>query len=189
MKKGFVLLFTLCSVLGSHAQQMEGKYVGTELIPHRVDNFGKAHFYPRQDDGAHTWFFDVTVTIVDNRISVAKRYVSVDGRGRKDSADANVSTFNYVGVLTPVGDRYMARTKLTGRPALFPYDQKGSLKGKILKIEDIKPSRKEEAHTYQFFKYTDGEHWVFKEMVQQDFIIRPDKGGLWINNQFFKQIE
>jgi hypothetical protein len=49
-------------------------------------------------------------------------------------------------------------------------------------IEEVRPTPQEAVKTYQFHQYSGSEHWVLKEMVSQDLIIKQDVGGIWINN-------
>jgi hypothetical protein len=193
----FSLTLFLLTLVGQ-TQILDGIYFALELNGLRVDTSGKVGFYMSDHYPKEKWFHEVKVIIKNNSITVDKCPVSYDSLGKKGYSASDGGFLTYKGAITKVGDLFIAKTRLVDydyigfsvfEPPLIADDLDSSYIDTAL-LGSKKPSLKERINelrkTHDVTKGFHGnEVFLPKGTLRQDFVIRPDKGGLWINNVFY----
>lgn len=194
MKKTIFFLALIISIFVGKTQTIDGTFFALELNGLTVDTSGKVYFYMSDSFPKEKWFHEVKVVIKGNSITVDKYPVSYDSTGTKWYSASDGGFLTYKGTLAKAADLYIAKTKLVD------YDYIGMSYFDAPKISDdvnssyndtsfrhtTKPSRNELRKTHDVTKGIHGtEVFLPKGTLRQNFIIRPDKDGLWINNVFY----
>jgi hypothetical protein len=176
------------------AQTVEGTYFALEINGLMVDTSGTVYFYMQDRFPKEKWFHEVKVVIKGSNITITKYPISYDSLGKKWYSASDGGFLTYKGTITKSGDLYVAKT------ALVDYDYIGvsyfeppkiandidsnyidtvQNNGKNLSLTELRK-------THDVTKDVRGiEVFLPKGTLRQDYLIRPDKGGLWINNVFY----
>jgi hypothetical protein len=167
-----------------YSQSLDGTYKGNEPRLYKIDDFGNVVYYP---PSLLPWYFEVTVKIRGDRLDVFKRYVYTDSMARKHYADSLTNTYQYAAKLVKVQSRYLARTYLINNPAGNIYIN-GKYSGQPNAYNpNVLRNTKEEQNLHQWYRYSDGKYYTYKESIEQALVIKPDIDGIWINNKFYKK--
>lgn len=176
-----VLLYNICL-----SQTIEGHYRAFELNGLTIDSIGNIYFYGIDSFPKEKWFHEVNVTIKGNRITIDKTPVYFADSSKSYSV-SDGGFITYSGKLRQAGEIYYVRTKMVD------YDYMGLTFFDPPKIDETTGKPYSETDTIKKIdldKYDkikkDGVLVYFgKGILTQDYIIRPDKDGIWINNTFY----
>lgn len=194
MRKLLLLTISSFLTLVGQTQSIEGVYVGLELNGLRIDSAGQVYFYGVDSFPKQRQFHEVKIIIKSNSITVDKSPVYFDSSGKFYSA-SDGGFITYQGSLVKAADIYFAKTQM------IKYDYMGFSFFDPPKIaNDIdtsitnnqlpalkKRSEKELLEMFDQIKERDLFIYFPKGTLKQDYIIRPDKKGIWLNNIFFQR--
>lgn len=182
--KSQICVFSVLILLSikSFSQTIDGTYSALELIQLKIDTSGTISFYGKSSHGNEKWFYEVTVRIDSNQISIDKSPVVFDKNGRKSYSVSDGGFLSYRGQIVNLGNIYIAVMKLEDCDyiGISPPQPAPKIKGfsNVLTLKD--------SLDYESFVPKYGSPlWLLKGTVEQDIIIRKGDGGLWLNNNFF----
>ena len=193
MFKATLLSLLLISCNISWTQTIDGHYRALELNGLSIDSTGNIYFYGIDSFPNQKWYYEVNITIKGNQITVNKSPVWFKDAAKSYSA-SDGGLITYRGTLTKLGDTYIAKTKMVD------YDYMGLSFFDPPKISDdndttainqfVNETPKRETEQMRLGKYDrikkNGIYVYFpKGLLRQDFVIRPDKSGVWVNNVFY----
>jgi hypothetical protein len=194
MKKYFLFIpFSFLTLFGK-TQSIDGTFIGLELNGLTIDSAGQVYFYGVDTFPKQRWFHEVKVIIKSNRITVDKYPVCFDSLGKTYSA-SDGGFITYRGTLTKLGDVYIARTKMIAYDYLgFSFfdppqtvDDSDSSTVKMKSEALTKKSDKDLLEQYDRIKEKGLFIYFPKGTLRQDFSIRYDKKGIWLNNVLYKR--
>ncbi len=204
MKKIASLLTLLLFTVLGRTQSLDGTYVALELISLRIDTSGTVSFYMKDSFPKEVWFHEVQVVIKGSKITVDKIPVTFDSLGGKGYSGSDGGFWTYKGTLLKLGDCFAAKTRLVAfdyvgfslfePPLLFQDEEAASGDRSPSPVDTTtetvrKPSVRELREIHDVVKGVHGlETFLPKGTARQDYIIRPGKGGIWINNKFHGQM-
>jgi hypothetical protein len=188
----FLALYSL--TLAGQAQTLNGTYFALELNGLRVDTSGKVDFFESDSFPKEKWFHEVRIVINGNNITVNKQPVVFDSSGNKVYSASDGGFLTYKGSIAKTGTLFLATTRLTDydyigfsifeTPKLL-VDTDSAYIDTVL-LNSKQPDMAELRKTYDATKGLRGiEVFLPKGTLRQDFVIRPDKDGLWVNNVFY----
>lgn len=188
----FLTLFLSMSFV--HGQSLDGTYFAYELNGLSIDTSGKVNFFMSDSFPAQKWFHQVNVTIKGNNITINKIPVFVDNTGKKWYSASDGGFLTYKGKITKSAGFFTAKTQLVDydyigfslfEPPIIAADADSSLIDKSLSRKN-KPPVSELRKTHDVTKGIHGlEVFLPKGTLRQDYILRPEGDGLWINNVFY----
>jgi hypothetical protein len=174
-------------------QTIDGNYRAFELNGLSIDSTGNIYFYGIDSFPKQKWYYEVSITIKGNQITVDKKPIWFKDSLKSYSA-SDGGFITYRGTLTKLSDTYIAKTKMVD------YDYMGLSFFDSPKISDdynttainqfgdeIQETEKIRLAKYDRIKKNGTYVYFEKGLLRQDFVIRPDKGGIWINNVFYRR--
>jgi len=195
MVKSIIFISLLLLIQPAKSQTIDGFYTTLELNGLEIDSAGNIYFYGIDSFKTEKWFYEVSVAIRANQITIEKNPVFFKDSIKSYSA-SDGGFITYKGILTKLGDTYIAKTKMSD------YDYVGFSFFEAPKLTDdfyttfvdtpvVKEFPKEtermRVEKYDRIKKDGGYVYFPKGLLRQDLIIRPDKNGLWINNVFYRR--
>ncbi len=186
------LLLALLNNIGK-AQIIDGNYKALELNGLSIDSTGNIYFYGIDSFPKEKWFFEVNVTLKGGQITVNKSPVWFTDTVKSYSAsDGGFITYN--GRFTKSGNIYIAKTKMIDfdymgfsfftPPDIADSNANGSITNNGNKSPNGIPEIKKK-ELYDRVEKNGNYIYFVKGTLRQDYIIRPDKNGIWINNTFY----
>jgi hypothetical protein len=204
MLKTSCLLFLIFLSLFGKSQSLDGTYVALELINFKADTSGTVSFYGYENFPDEVWFHEVKMVIRGRKIHIQKSPVHFDSMEFKRYSASDGGFLTYNGTITKVKDIYIARTKLVAHdyigfslftPPKIIIDQERKADTSAAGSENptSKPSKKysvkELRKRHDVVKGLQGiEVFLPKGSTQQEFVIRVDIEGVWMNNKFYSRI-
>ena len=195
MKKVILLISFSFLTLCGKTQSIDGTFVGLEFNGLTIVTAGQVYFYGVDTFPKQRWFHEVKVIIKSNRITVDKYPVCFDSSGKKYSA-SDGGFITYGGTLIKSGDIFIAKTKMItydymgfsffDRPQMVVDEDSSTIKMQV----ETSPKKSEKDLLEQYDRIKENGMFIYfsKGTLRQDFIIRYDKTGIWLNNVFFKQV-
>jgi hypothetical protein len=195
MKKVILIISFSFLTLCGKTQSIDGTFVGLEFNGLTIDSTGRVHFYGVDTFPNQRWFHEVKVIIKSNRITLHKYPVCFDSSGKKYSA-SDGGFITYSGTLTKSGDIYITKTKMVaydymGFSFFEPPQMVGDEDSSTIKAQrEPSPKKSEKDLLEQYDRIKEKGKFIYfpKGTLRQDFIIRCDKAGIWLNNVFFKRV-
>ncbi len=195
MFKSIIFISLLLLTELAKSQTIDGFYTTLELNGLKIDSSGNINFYGIDSFKTEKWFYEVSVTIRANQITIEKNPVFFKDSIKHHSA-SDGGFITYKGILTKLGDTYIAKTKMSDYDYIgFSFFEAPGATDDFDTVFVNKPVVKEspkEIERIRLEKYDrikkDGGYVYFpKGLLRQDLIIRPDKNGIWINNVFYQR--
>lgn len=203
VKISYLLLLNFLPLFGK-GQEINGTYIALELINFQADNSGTVSFYGYDDFPKIVWFHEVKLVIKGRNIHIEKTPVYFDSIGVKNYSASDGGFLTYNGKITRVRDIYVARTKLVAfdyiglslfTPPKIIIDQERKNDTSATGSENpssktsIKYSVKELRKKHDVMKGYHGiEVFLPGGSTRQEFVIRVETEGVWMNNKFYSRI-
>jgi hypothetical protein len=181
MQKIIYSLIFFIFALSGQGQDLSGNYFALELNSLSIDTSGDVYFYMHEVFPKERWLYEVNIVIKDTTITIDKYPVYFDSLNKKWYSASDGGFLTYKGVLTRFNDLYIAKTKLIDCDYIGlsiykpPKNQDDTMKQE--QIDLTKFEIYDDSHGHQLY-FPNG-------TITQDFILRPDKDGVWINNKLF----
>lgn len=194
MKKICLLNSFLFLTLVGWTQALDGTYIGLELNDLTIDPSGKIYFYGVDTFPKQRHLHEVKVVIKANKITVDKYPVYFDSSGKTYSA-SDGGFITYGGTLIKSGDIYIAKTKMIaydymGFSFFEPPQIVDDTNSNNVKIQP-KPSlnKSDQELLGQYDRINERGLFIYfpKGTLLHDYIIRNDKKGIWLNNEFYRR--
>jgi hypothetical protein len=194
MQKFLLLISFHFLTLCSRTQTIAGTYIGLELNGLTIDSAGQVYFYGFDTFPKQKWFYEVKIIIKSNHITVDKSPVYFDSLGKTYSA-SDGGFITYGGTFFKSGDVYIAKTKMTAYDYMgFSFfeppkiaDDIDSSTIKMGKELPIKQTDQDLLEKYDRIKKEGMFVYFPKGTLRQDYILRYDKKGIWLNNVFYNR--
>ncbi len=185
-KKAIFLAIVLSLIINLSAQNINGKYSSLLLNTLEIDTSGHIRFYGIDSFSTQKHFHEVEIKIHGKKISVRKSPVYFEN-DQKVYSVSDGGFLYYTGTLMTAGDVLIAKLNLVN------CEYYGFSIFKVPKLIGESPDPPDSvvranSSLYDKFTTKDGEDiYIPKGVKSQDIILRPDKGGIWVNNIFFRK--
>lgn len=180
MKRILFALF-LFSVISARSQSLEGTYMALELNNLTIDTSGQVSFFGLDSFPKTVWFHEVRITIKGDSVSASKSPVYFRN-GEKVYSSSDGGFLYYKGVIRKNNDVYITNAKLVDFDYMGfstfnpPKSSKGDQNINLAKFKKRKNK--------------DGiEVYLPKDILSQNYMIKYDKNGIWVNNLFFIRVK
>lgn len=194
MQKAISFLIVFLTTLMAGSQELDGTWYALELNGLATDTSGKVDFYMRDSFPKEKWFHQVEVTIKGSAIMLEKHPVHIDSTGEKSYSASDGGILTYKGKISKWDNVYIARTQLADfdyigfslfEPPLIADDVDTTVIQKPISNRP-KGTVKELRQTHDVTKGPNGiEVFLPKGTLRKDFVLRPAKEGLWVNNVLY----
>ena len=195
MHRLIIITFSLLSICSGYSQSIDGIYTAYEFNKLEIDSSGKVRFYGVDSFPKERWFYEVWVSIKSNQITISKSPVVFNDSIKIYSA-SDGGFITYKGPIVKSGDIFFAKVKMHSydyigfsifdAPRVINDFDTSHVDTPLVKIS-IKEQERELKRTHDWIQ-KDGMYVFFpKGFLRQDYIIKPDKKGIWINNVFYRR--
>ena len=183
----FVIILSAGTVC---CQPLNGTYFSLELDGLNIDTTGNVQFYMINKFPSQKWFHEVKVTIEGYNMSIEKYPVYFDSMHHKKYSASDGGFLTYFGKLVNAGGVYISNAKLVRSDYIGvttfhpPAVVSGTSQQSFMIIDSASDNNLSDtgAHTKAIYPYAT---ILPKSIMKLDCIIRPDKKGIWINNQLY----
>lgn len=182
MKTILFVLFLL-SVVSARSQSLEGTYMALELNHLTIDTSGQVSFFGLDSFPKTVWFHEVRITIKGDSVSASKSPVYFRN-GEKVYSSSDGGFLYYKGVIRKNNDVYITNAKLVDFDYIGFSTFNPPMSSKGDQHQNINLAK------FKKYKNKDGiEVYLPKDILSQNYIIRYDKSGIWVNNLFFISVK